>query len=93
MHHVQIPFKFEMGICKTLRIISGNDPDKKCSKSLQENVHVALRKYWTEIKIKPIFLVAHGHLFWAFGINAIIICIGHIYDIFIYICPTILIFM
>ena len=68
-----------MGICETLRIISGNDPDKNCSKRVQENVHVALWKYWTEIKIKPIFLGAHKYLFWAFGINAVIICIGYIF--------------
>ena len=66
----KIPFNFEMRICETLRIISGNDLDKNCSKKVQENVHVALQKYWTEIKIKPIFLGAHKYLFWAFGINA-----------------------
>ena len=47
-----------------------NDPNKNFSKRVQENAHVALWKYWTEIKIKPIFLRAHRYLFWAFGINA-----------------------
>ena len=47
-----------------------NDPNKNFSKRVQENAHVALWKYWTEIKIKPIFLGAHKYLFWAFGINA-----------------------
>ena len=59
-----------MGICETLRIISENDPNKNFSKKVQENAHVALWKYWTEIQIKPIFLVTHGHLLGAFGINA-----------------------
>ena len=59
-----------MGIGETLRIISGNEPDENCSKKVQENAHVALRKNWTEIKIEPIFLRAHNYLFWAFGINA-----------------------
>ena len=63
-------FKFEMRIGGTLRIIFENDPNKNCSKKVQGNVHVALWKYWTEIKIKPIFLRAHRYLFWAFGINA-----------------------
>ena len=47
-----------------------NDPNKNFSKRVQENAHVALWKYWSEIKIKPILLGAHRYLFWAFGINA-----------------------
>ena len=83
-------FKFHLklnwGFVKPSEIISGNDPDKNCSKRVQENVHVALRKYWTEIKIKPIFSGAHKYLSWPFGINAVIICIGYIYVIyFIYV--------
>ena len=54
-----------MRICETLRIISGYDLDKNFSKKVQENVHVALLKYWIEIKIKPISLEAHKYLFWA----------------------------
>ena len=59
-----------------------NDPNKNFSKRVQENAHVALWKYWTEIKIKPIFLVAHGHLFWAFGINAQIFALERYFYIY-----------
>ena len=88
--HLCIMFKFHLnskwGFFKPSELISRNDPDKNCSKKVQENVHVALWKYWTEIKIKPIFSGAHKYLFWAFGINAVIICIGYIYVIyFIYV--------
>ena len=75
-------FKFHLnlnwGFVKPSEIISGNNPDKNCSKKVQENVYVTLRKYWSELKFKPIFLGAHRYLFWAFGINAVIICFGYI---------------
>ena len=51
------------GFVKPSEIISGNNPDKNCSKKVQENVHVALSKYWSEVKFKQIFSGAHKYLF------------------------------
>ena len=80
-------FKFHLnlkwGFMKPLEIISGNNQDKNCSKKIQENVHVALKKYWPELKFKPILLGAHRYLFWASGINVVIICFGYIYLLYI----------
>ena len=38
----KIPFNLKWGFVKPSEIISGNDPDKNCSKKVQENAHVAL---------------------------------------------------
>ena len=80
-------FKFHLnlkcGFVKPSGIIPGNNPDKNCSKKVQENVHVALCKYWSDVKFKPILLGAPRYLFWPFGINAILICIGYIYMLYI----------
>ena len=77
-----IIFKFHLnlkwGLVEPSESFFENDPNKNFSKRVQENAHVALWQYWTEIKIKPIFLGAYGYLILAIWINPIIICFGYI---------------
>ena len=67
-----------MRICETLRIISENDPNKKLFQKGPRKCSCCSLKILVRGKIQTNILGAHKYLFWAFGINAVIICFGYI---------------